>query len=254
MELTRQHDGRYEVDFDAFEAAITNRTRIFVLCNPHNPVGRVFLREELEQMAEICLRHDIVICSDEIHCDLAFPGYQHIPIASLDPEIGRKTITLIAPSKTFNIAGLHCSIAIIENEALREQYEAAKGGMVPRLDIMGYTAGLAAYQHGQPWLDQVLAYLEANLSYLCGYVEDRLPGISMWRPEGTYLAWLDCRQAGLPGNAHDFFLSEAKVALNDGATFGKGGEGFLRLNFGCPRPTLKDALERMEAALHLLLA
>jgi cystathionine beta-lyase len=252
MELTRQPDGRYVIDFDAFVAAITAKTRIFILCNPHNPVGRVFQRDELERMAEICLRHDVVICSDEIHCDLIYPGYKHLPIASLHPEIGQRTITLMAPSKTFNIAGLHCSVAIIENKELRKRYKAAKGGMVPRLDILGYIAGMAAYRDGQPWLDQVLDYLEANLDLLCSFVENELPGISMWRPEGTYLAWLDCRRAGIRGNAHKFFLQQAKVALNDGASYGKGGEGFVRLNFGCPRSTLAEALERMASAVHAL--
>ena len=245
MELTRQPDGTYTVDYDALEAAITDRTRIFILCNPHNPVGRVFQSDELERMAEICLRHKLVICSDEIHCDLVFPGHQHLPIASLDPEIARRTITLMAPSKTYNVAGLDCSMAIVQDPELRKQLKAARAGLVPRINIMGYTAALAAYRDGQPWLDAVLAYLESNLDYLLQYVHAHLPGITMSRPEGTYLAWLDCRQSGLPDNPHEFFLKEAKVAVNDGATFGRGGEGFVRLNFGCPRSTLEEALERM---------
>ncbi len=245
MELTRQPDGTYTVDYDALEAAITDRTRIFILCNPHNPVGRVFQSDELERMAEICLRHNLVICSDEIHCDLVFPGHQHLPIASLDPEIARRTITLMAPSKTYNVAGLDCSVAIVQDPELREQLKAARVGLVPGINIMGYTAALAAYRDGQPWLDAVLGYLESNLDYLLQYVHAHLPGITMSRPEGTYLAWLDCRQSGLPDNPHEFFLKEAKVAVNDGATFGRGGEGFVRLNFGCPRSTLEEALERM---------
>ncbi|MFC2037907.1 MalY/PatB family protein [Chloroflexota bacterium] len=249
MELTPQPDGQYTIDFDAFEAAITGRTRIFILCNPHNPVGRVFRRDELQRMAEICLRHDVVICSDEIHCDLIFPGHQHLPIASLGPEIAQRTVTLMAPSKTYNIAGLDCSVAIIQNPELREQLEAAKAGLVPRPNIMGYTAALAAYRDGQPWLDAALRYLEANRDFLLDYVKARLPGITMSPIEGTYLAWLNCRQAGIPGCPHKFFLKEAGVAMNDGATFGQGGEGFVRLNFGCPRSTLEKALERMQEAL-----
>jgi len=245
MELTQAPDGQYEVDFDAFEATITARTRLFILCNPHNPLGRVFRRDELKRMAEICLRHKVVICSDEIHCDLLFQGSQHLPIASLDPEIAGQTITLMAPSKTYNVAGLHVSVAIIPKRELREQFEAARSGLVPWIDIMGYTAALAAYCDGQPWLDEVLQYLEANRDFLHQYVSDHLPGITMSKPEGTYLAWLDCRQSGIPGNPHEFFLREARVALNDGATFGRGGEGFVRLNFGCPRSTLVEALERM---------
>jgi cystathionine beta-lyase len=249
MELTQAPTGQYEIDFDAFESAITDRTRLFILCNPHNPVGRVFRREELERMAEICMRHQVRICSDEIHCDLLFQGSQHLPIASLDPEIARVSITLMAPSKTYNIAGIHMSVAIIQDGDLREQFQAAQAGVVPRIDVMGYTASLAAYRDGQPWLDEVLRYLEANRNFLFQYVRDHLPGITMGNPEGTYLAWLDCRQADIAGNAHEFFVREARVALNDGATFGRGGEGFVRLNFGCPRSMLAEALERMRASL-----
>jgi cystathionine beta-lyase len=249
MELTRQPDGSYAIDFDAFAAAITERTRIFILCNPHNPVGRVFRRDELERMAEICLQHNLVICSDEIHCDLLFSGQQHLPIASLAPEIAARTITLMAPSKTYNIAGIHASIAIIPDPELREQFEAARAGLVPRLDTMGYTAMLAAYRDGRPWLDAVLRYMEATCDFLIEYVNSRLPGITAHPPEGTYLAWLDCRQAGIPGNPHQFFLERAQVAVNDGATFGRGGEGFVRLNFACPRSTLAQALHQMRQAL-----
>ena len=252
MELTRLPDGSYEIDYDAFEAAITDKTRIFLLCSPHNPVGRVFRRYELEQMAEICLRRDVVICSDEIHCDLVFPGHPHLPIASLDPEIADRTITLIAPSKTYNIAGLHFSVAIIQNPELREKYQAAGAGLVGRPGILSAVAALAAYRDGQPWLDAVLRYLEANADYLSEYVNSQLPGVTMWRPEGTYLGWLDCREAGIDGSPHQFFLEQAGVALNEGASFGRGGEGFVRLNFGCTRSTLYEALERMRVALSML--
>jgi cystathionine beta-lyase len=249
MELTRRPDGQYEIDFDAFEAAITDRTRIFLLCNPHNPVGRVFRRDELERMAEICLRHNVILCSDEIHCDLVFSGHRHIPIATLSPEVEARTITLMAPSKTYNIAGLHCSVAIISNGELRKQFNAARRGLVPGVTLLAQVAALAAYRDGQPWLDAVMAYLEANRDYLLDQVNDTLPGITMHKPEGTYLAWLDCREAGIPGNPQEFFVKEAKVAFSDGAPFGPGGEGFLRLNFGCPRATLEQALTQMRAAL-----
>jgi cystathionine beta-lyase len=252
MELTPQPNGSYAIDFDAFEAAITDRTRIFILCNPHNPVGRVFQRDELERMAEICLRHDLVICSDEIHCDLLFSGQRHLPIASLAPEIEAHTITLMAPSKTYNVAGIHASVAIIPDPKLRKQFQAAGADLVPHVGTMGYTAMLAAYHDGQPWLDAVLGYLEASRDILVEYVNDRLPGITSYWPEGTYLAWLDCRQAGIPGNPHQFFLERAQVAMNDGVTFGRGGEGFVRLNFACPRSTLSQALEQMRQALMAL--
>lgn len=249
MELTRCPDGRYEIDFDLFEQAISDRTRIFMLCNPQNPVGRVFRRDELAQMAEICLRHDIVICSDEIHCDLLFQGSRHLPTATLAPEVADQTITLMAPSKTFNVPGLKCSLAIVQNPELRKTLKETHTGLVHGVNVMGSAAALAAYRDGQPWLDEVLEYLEANLDLLVEYVEAHLPGISMSRPEATYLAWLNCHEAGIPGNAHEFFLKEARVAMNDGAVFGQGGEGFVRLNFACPRWRLTEALDRMRDAL-----
>lgn len=249
MELTRGPDGEYSVDFDAFERAITDRTRIFILCNPHNPVGRVLRRDELERLAEICLRRGVVICSDEIHGDLVYAGHRHRPIASLAPEIAERTVTLMAPSKTFNIAGLHCAFAVVPNAALRDKLCAAGGGLVGHPNILDYAAALAAYRDGQPWLDALLPYLQANRDALVEYVRMRLPGVGVGVPEGTYLAWLDCRAAGIPGSPHRFFLEQARVAVNDGAEFGPGGEGFVRLNFGCPRVQLVEALERMRAAL-----
>jgi cystathionine beta-lyase len=252
MELSQGSDGNYHINWQKFEGAIDKHTRIFVLCNPHNPVGRVFRRAELERMAEICLRDKVVICSDEIHCDLLFSGNKHIPIASLDPEIAQNTITLMAPSKTFNIAGLQCSFAIVQNAELREKLKHAGKGLAGWVNSMGAVAGLAAYREGQEWLEQVLVYLEGNRNFLARYVAENLPGVKMRRPEGTYLAWLDCRATGIPCTPGQFFLRQAHVALNEGHTFGKGGEGFVRLNFGCPRAILRTALERMKAALQLL--
>jgi cystathionine beta-lyase len=253
-ELRRQPDGRYVIDFDAFEAAITPRTRAFVLCNPHNPVGRVFTTDELTRMAEICLRHNLVICADEIHCDLLFSGHRHVPIASLAAEIAERTITLMAPSKTFNLPGLKCAFAIIPDAELREKFKAARADLVPQMvNVLGYTAALAAYRDGQPWLDELLRYLEANRDVVSQYVQAHLPGVTVGKPEGTYLAWLDCRQAPIPdGDPYTFFLDKARVALNDGATFGRGGQGFVRLNFGCPRLLLLQALERLQKALETL--
>lgn len=246
--LVRDEAGQYQVDFEAFEAAITPQTRLFLLCNPHNPVGRVFRREELERMADICLRHGLLICSDEIHCDLVFAPNRHIPIASLAPEIAQNTVTLMAPSKTYNIAGLECSFAVVPNPQLREKLQNGRQGLVGFVNILGQTAALAAYQHGQPWLDALLAYLKDNLDTLERTVREELPGVSIARPEGTYLAWLDCRETGLEDSCA-FFLKEARVAVNDGREFGRGGEGFVRFNFGCPRAQLNEALERMKSAL-----
>ena len=248
--LAQDADGRYTVDWDAFERAIQPRTRMFLLCNPHNPVGRVYTRAELSRMAEICLRRGITICADEIHCDILFSGQRHVPIASLSPEVEARTITLIAPSKTFNLPGLKASVGIIPDAALRERFVAAQADLVRGVNVLGYVAMLAAYRDGQPWLDELLRYLEGNRDFLVQYVRDRLPGVRMAAPEGTYLAWLDCRKAGIPGgDPHAFFLDKARVAFNDGAAFGRPGEGFVRLNFGCPRATLTEALERMRRAL-----
>ncbi len=250
MELGREPAGRYVIDFDRFEAAIRERTRVFLLCNPHNPIGRVFTRDELTRMAEICLRRGLLICSDEVHCEITFAGRQHVPIASLDPEIAERTVTLMAPSKTFNLPGLKCSVAIIPSASLREKFVAAQVDLVRAVNILGYTAALAAYRDGQPWLDDLLRYLEANRDFVVEFVRNKLPGLSMVAPDATYLAWLDCRAADLPGNdPHTFFLEQARVALNDGKTFGRGGSGFVRLNFGCPRVILTEALERMRRAL-----
>jgi len=243
---------RYEHDFDAFEQAVTEHTSLFLFCNPHNPVGRVFETTELERLAEICLRHDIVICSDEIHCDFIYQGHRHVPIASLSPEVAAQTITLLAPSKTYNIAGLSCSVGVIQNPDLRARLKQTCTGLVPHVNVLGYTAGLAAYRDGQAWLDALLVYLEENRDYLLKYTATHMPGIKCKQPEGTFLAWLDCRETSIPGNPHQFFLERARVALNDGATFGRGGEGFVRLNFGCPRATLTEALERMQATLEEL--
>jgi len=250
VNLVREADSRYNIDFEAFERAITERTRMFLLCNPHNPVGRVFTKEELMRMAEICLRHDLIICADEVHGDLVYPGHSHVPMASLDPEIEARTVTLMAPSKTYNLAGLKCSVAVIPNRALRDKFIAARADMVQAVNVMGYTAMLAAYRDGQPWLDELLRYLESNRDFLVQHVQSRFPGVEMGVPEGTYLAWLDCRKARIPNNdPFTFFLDSGRVAFNDGVTFGRGGEGFVRLNFGCPRALLTQGLERMEAAL-----
>ncbi len=252
MELTRFPDGTYAIDWDRFENAITHQTRLFILCNPHNPVGRVYRQDESERMAEICLRHGVTICSDEIHAELLFSGQRHIPIATLDPEIARHTITLIAPSKTFNTPGLQCSVAIVQNPALQKKYKHARKGLMGEVNTLGMVAALAAYRNGDEWLVQVLAYLESNRDFLDEYVRREPDGVMMAKPAGTYLAWLDCRGVGetVAQNPHKFFLEQARVALNDGRDFGNGGEGYVRLNFGCPRAILVEALERMKHALN----
>ncbi len=244
-----QKGDRYEIDFDQFEKAITRRTKVFLFCNPHNPVGRVYTVKEQEKVAEICLRHRVVLISDEIHCDLLYPGYRHLPIAKLSPEVADQTVTLMAPSKTFNLPGLGCGFAVIQNPRLRKIWETFCHGLIPGVNIMGHVAALAGFRDGQEWLDQALRYIEANRDFLAEFLKENLPRIRMTKMEATYLAWLDCRDTGILGNPSEFFLRKAKVALNDGAEFGKGGEGFVRLNFACPRKTLTEALDRIVAAL-----
>lgn len=248
-ELVRQSDGSYAVDFDALEASIEQDTRCIVFCNPHNPVGKVYSRQELERLAEICLRHNLTIISDEIHSDLVFKGSQHIPIASLSDEVANSTVTLIAPSKTFNIAGLSCAVLICTNHELLKKIEAASHGLLGDVNVLGLTAAIAAYRDGGAWLEQMIDVLEANRDFLADFVQKRLPQIKMYKPDATYLAWLDCRELNLEEAPYKFFLKKAKVALNCGDDFGDGGQGFVRLNFGCSRELLTKALERMEKAI-----
>ncbi|CAG0933156.1 partial cystathione beta-lyase, partial [Planctomycetaceae bacterium] len=240
---------RYEIDFDALEAAITPQTKLLLFCNPHNPIGRAYTRAELEQVADICLRHNLIVCSDEIHCDLIYQAGSHISIASLSPEIAARSVTLIAPSKTFNLAGLGLGIAVIPDDDLRARVTTTAMNMGIHASMPGIVAGTAAYRDGQPWLDELMPYLRDNRDLLVDYVQAHFPGVVTTLPEATFLAWLDCRALELPESPYQFFLDKACVGLNDGAIFGRGGQGFVRLNFGCPRSMLMDGLERMQAAL-----
>jgi len=244
-ELARKSDGSYEVDYDALEELIEEDTRCLLLCNPHNPVGKVFSRAELEKLAEICLRHNLIICSDEIHSDLVFSGNQHVPIASLSEEIANNTVTLIAPSKTFNIPGLECAVLICTNHELLEKIKHARRGLVGGVNIMGLTAAIAAYRDGDGWLGEMMEILEGNRNFLMEFLDKRIPEVKMYKPDATYLAWLDCSQLKLAGKLSKFFLKKAGVALNNGEDFGPGGTDFVRLNFGCSRELLIDALDRM---------
>lgn len=247
--LVQGPDGRYAVDYDDFEKKIASGVRLFILCNPQNPTGRVFRREELARMAEICLAHGTLICSDEIHADLTYAGQQHIPIASLAPEVAQRTVTYFAPSKTFNVAGFSTSVYITENPEMRKTLSSSMRLLLGHPNILGLHAARAAYQHGGEWLQAVMAYLQGNRDFLVSYVQAKMPGISLWKPEGTYLGWLDCRKLGLDVSPQRFFLEAAQVGLNDGADFGEEGRGFVRLNFGCPRTLLEQGLDRMKTAL-----
>jgi cystathionine beta-lyase len=241
----RREGDLYAFDAERFERELSARSRILLLCNPHNPVGRRYERREIERIADICVARDMLICSDEIHCDLVLDGGSHVPTAALGPEVSARTITLMAPSKTFNIPGLNCAFAIIENADLRSQFKKAKEGTVPHTNVLGYTGCLAAYRDGEPWRLDLIDYLRGNKDIVRQFVDAELAGLSMDDVQATYLAWIDTRALGLPKPAR--FFEKFGVALFDGAEF--QGEGFVRLNFGCPRSTLLEALDRLRRAV-----
>jgi len=244
----RETPAGFAVDVDGL-AAQAARARVLLLCNPHNPTGRVFRQGELEAIARIALAHDLVIVSDEIHADLVYRGGRHVPIASLSPEVEARTITLTAGSKAFNIAGLRVGLAIFGSDALRRRFLGFERHLRGGLGSLGILALEAAWSHADPWLEEVLAYLEANRDFVASFVAAELPGVRHFAPEGTYLAWLDCRALGLAPSPQRFFLERAKVGLSDGPSFGPPGAGFVRLNFATSRPLLARALEQMAKAL-----
>ena len=247
--LVRGTDGKYSPDIPGLKRSIRPNTRTFMLCNPHNPTGRVFTENELRSMAEICLDNNTIICSDEIHSDLIHKTHKHIPIASLSPEIANSTITLISTTKTFNLAGLKSSAVIITNPRLRETFQKRLSGFVGSVNLLGETALAAAYTLGENWLSELLQYLDGNRQFLIDYVENELPGLTIYPPEGTYLGWLNCSGTGLD-NPAEFFLEKARVGLNSGAWFGEEYADHVRINFGCPKVTLSSALDRIREALN----
>ncbi len=240
-----EKNNHWQFDFDRLERSITAKTRVFILCNPHNPVGRVYTRQELETLATICKKHDIVICSDEIHCGLILDKDKpHIPTASLDPETAARTITLMAASKTFNLPGLGCAFAVISDKNLRQRFKDAMAGIVPMVNALGYTATRVAFGACSDWHEALLDYLRGNRDTIQAAVS-RMPHLTMAPVEATYLAWIDMRAAGIK-NPTTFF-EHAGVGLQDGVEF--DGPGFVRLNFGCSRSLLEKALQRMAKAL-----
>jgi len=241
-----EESNRWSVDFEQLVSAVTPQTRLFMLCNPHNPVGRVFDRRELERLAELCVSRGIVICADEIHCGLVIdPAKRHIPIATLGAEVAQSTITLMAPSKTFNLAGLGCSFAVIPSETLRRRFLLAKAGIVPMVNPYGYLAAQTAYLQCEPWRRDLVSYLRCNGALLAEALSQMPGALSMAPVEGTYLAWIDIRRTGLDEPVR--FFEEAGVGLQDGREF--DGSGFVRLNFGCRQSLLQQALGRMAVAL-----
>lgn len=237
---------RWTLDFAAMEAAVRPDTRVFLLCSPHNPVGRVFDREELLRLGEFCEKHDLVLVSDEIHCDLVFdPGARHHMTAALGKRLADRTVTLMAPSKTYNLPGLACAFSVIENAELRQRFRKTLRGLITEVNCFGYAGCIAAYNEGEPWRRALLRYLRGNYELLREFIAAETPDIGFRPMQATYLAWLDVTRLGLknPGA----FFEQHGVGLSDGAPF--GGPGHVRLNFGCPRERLREGLQRMKTAV-----
>ncbi len=253
-------NGRYEMDFADLESKFSprggmhfgaSRIRAIVLCNPHNPIGRLWGREELTRLGKIIIGHGATVISDEIHCELLFKGFKHTPFASISKEFEQNSIVCMAPSKTFNLAGLSASSIIIPNKKLRDGFQEAV--VAHGVNLFGLTAMETAYRDGDEWLEQLLDYLQGNLDFILKYFKENIPKISVIQPQGTYLLWLDCRALGLDDKALSAFMKEqAKVGFDDGSMFGAGGSGFERMNIACPRSILKDALQRIEKAVNTL--
>jgi cysteine-S-conjugate beta-lyase len=246
----RLSGGRWEMDLEALEGLVDPGTRMLVLCSPHNPVSRVWDRQTLERLAGFCARRGIVVVSDEIHCDLVMPGARHLPIASLSEESAQNTLTLVAATKTFNLAGLGGSIAIIPSEGLRGRFDAEQHAIFAGIaNAPAAAAAEAAWRHGREWLDQLLVYLAENYRFTVEFLAGRLPRVKAFPLEGTYLAWLDVRDLGLADAEVKERLLQSRVWLDEGVKFGREGRGFQRLNLACPRSILAEGLERMAAAL-----
>lgn len=245
-----EKDGFYSMDFDALEACMEPQTKLLLLCSPHNPVGRVWTEEELHKLGTICIKHDLLILADEIHSDLIFKGSKHIPIASLSKELESRTITCYGPGKTFNMAGLSVSTVCIADEDLREKFtKVYKSVHFAEGTVFGHVGFEAAYTKGKVWLDELLEYLQGNIDYLDICLKEYMPSITMRKPEGTYLVWLDCRGLGLDYKGlKSFFFEEAKLGLSAGLSFGKEGEGFMRINLATPRATVEEAVSRLHKA------
>ncbi|MDD4876522.1 MAG: pyridoxal phosphate-dependent aminotransferase [Dehalococcoidales bacterium] len=256
------NNGRYKINFTGLENIInpaisikpsSSRVKMMILCNPHNPVGRVWTREDLVKIGEIITKNNLIMVSDEIHCEILFKGSKHIPFASITEEFAKHSIICMAPSKTFNLAGLGASSIIIPDKELRDSFNASRAGFIPQPNVFGLIAMEAAYLYGDEWLVQLLDYLQNNLEYLLNFFKQRIPNIKVIKPEGTYLVWLDCRELEVDPIALNIFMKEnARVGLMDGYLFGPSGAGFQRLNIACPRAILEEALKRIEEAVNKL--
>ncbi|WP_299087330.1 MalY/PatB family protein [uncultured Metabacillus sp.] len=251
-QLLLNNDHRYDIDFDDLEAKLSDpMTKMFILCNPHNPSGRVWRKEELERIGELCIKHDVLIVSDDIHSDLLLFDNHYTPIASINHEIADRTITCIAPSKTFNLAGLQASAVLISNDTLKRKYNAVLQlyGLFT-LNTLGTDAMEAAYTHGAKWLDELIDYLQGNIHFIEDFLKEHLPELKVMRPEATYLVWLDARYLKKTDKEiKELLLTKGKLGLEPGSKFGENGAGFLRMNIACPRETVEDGLNRLVRAL-----
>ena len=245
-------EGRFEMDLKDLEYKITDRTRMFILCNPHNPGGRTWDADTLIKVAEICHKHGVLVVSDEIHSDMALPGNVHTPFASVSELAAQNSITYMAPSKTFNMAGLVSSSYIIPNGEIRKKFsDFMNNSELANGNIFAYVAAQAAYENGTEWLTEMIRYIQGNVNYIVEFLEKNVPQIKPMIPQGSFLIWLDC--AGLEMNSHqlqDFMVKDARLGLNKGTTFGPGGEQHLRLNIGCSREVLKQAMEQLKSAIN----
>ncbi|WP_248549287.1 MalY/PatB family protein [Paenibacillus odorifer] len=239
-------NGRFEMDYEQLEGLMLGGAKLLLLCSPHNPGGRVWEREELLKLGELCLRHGVTVISDEIHCDLALPGYEHIPFASLSEEIANITLTTLAATKTFNLPGLQSSFIVSSNPELKRKFDQKmKALSLHMASFFAQGAVQAAYNDGEEWLDELLQYVSDNVDYTVSYLAEHLPQVHVMQPQGTYLLWVDCRELNLEiDGLKQLMYKEAKVAFNEGSVFGTEGKGHLRINLACPRSTLVEALER----------
>ena len=236
---------RFIIDMDALEASIDNSTRVLMVCNPHNPTGRVFLREELEALADVALRHDLVVIADEIFADVVFEGHQYIPFASLSPEIAARTVTFHSATKAFNLGGIRIAPAVFGSDALHERFKTIPRRMLGGPNCLGINLTRIAWQQCEDWLAAVIPYLEGNRDFVTDFLARRMPTVGYVPPEATFFAWMDCRELDLPDGPYEYFLEHAKVALSDGVPFGEAGEGHVRLNFATPRKLLAQILEQL---------
>lgn len=242
-------NGKYEIDFDDLEQKLEG-AKLLIFCSPHNPVGRVWTREELLKLGNLCVKHDVIILSDEIHSDLILPGFKHLPLASLSNEISQITLTYLAASKTFNVAGLSTSVVISENEKLLKSYNDFLEKTHLRMgNLFGSIALETAYTQGENWLHELNQYLQENVDYVRSYLNTNISQVRLIEPEATYLLWLDFRELGWSEEqTKEFLIKKAKLGFNYGSIFGPGGEGFQRMNIGCPRSTIKKALSQLNEA------